>query len=264
MSERFKASVNVNDSKNTRLPIVEEFSKYRFSRDALAHMFRYKFVCEKWIERSKELGRPIRILEIGCGDVYTLRVYTADPAFSFAPKKAYVEEYVGLDIDDKSVARTKATLPKWLDKCRVVCGDFTTGALSRFKDDEFDVVVCMEVIEHVQPKFIEPLLKEIRRIAPMALISTPNFTGGTGVLPDDHIKEWDVDELSELMVKCGLAVHELNGQFCNIAKVKKAKVIDQSVIDLVEKTCPADLASLVLARFAGKYAQNILYVCYRR
>jgi hypothetical protein len=54
MSERHKIAENVNDSKATRLPIAEEFGKYRFGRDALAHTFRYLYIAEELIASRSE------------------------------------------------------------------------------------------------------------------------------------------------------------------------------------------------------------------
>jgi len=49
---------------------------------------------------------------------------------------------------------------------------YCQSALCEFKNDEFDLVVTLEVIEHIfdYPKF----LGELARVAPKAVISTPN------------------------------------------------------------------------------------------
>lgn len=262
MSERFKASVNVNESKNTRLNVAEEFQNYRFGRDALAHVFRYLFVCERWIEKAKASKRPIRVLDIGCGDAYTARVFAA----SFVIKKTDIlAEYVGFDIDEKSIARTRLTAPKSVPS-KFIVGDVTTGGLKRFKDQEFDMVVNLEMLEHIQPKFVPTVLSEIARIAPEAWISTPNWTGGSGQLPEDHIKEWDTDELAYEMEKAGLAVKGRIGTFCQLIKAKKYCIEHSpshlAIYKALQRTCPADLFSIAIARFLGKEAQNVMYHCF--
>lgn len=262
MSERFTASVNQNDSKNTRLDIVGEFANYRFNRDCLAHISRYLHVCESWMELAKELGRPIRVLDIGCGDIYIPRTFQA----SFAVKKSdYIAQYVGVDIDDKSIARTRATIVKSFP-IQLVVNDVTTHGLQRWKDNDFDLVTSLEMIEHIKPEFVPPLLREIARVAPRAIISTPNWTGGSGQLPDDHIKEWDTDELAAEMEKAGLRVEKRVGTFCNLPKARKACAGDpflERVLATLEATCPADFVSLALARFIGPKAQNVIYECKR-
>ena len=260
MSERFKIQENKNGSKNTRLPIAEDFANFRFNRDELAHMSRYLFVCEQLIHFSKEMGRPLKVLDIGCGDAYVARTLQG----SFVVKKAEVlQEYVGFDIDNKSLERTAETFPKAIPH-RLVCGDITNGDLSQFGDKQFDVVVCMETIEHIQPAFVPKLLGEINRVGRLQFISTPNWSGGSGQLPEDHIKEWTYDELRSEILAAGLLVQLEIGVFCNLQHVKRLAKTDTTVAMLykyLEPLMPADLLSLVMARFIKHESQNVFYVC---
>lgn len=259
MSERFKIAENVHGSKNTRLSVAEEFSHYRFGRDALAHASRYLYVCEQLVALAKSLG-PLRVLDIGCGDAYIARVLQA----SFAVRKRDVlHRYVGLDIDDVRLARTEETLPRSF-AAELVCADVTDGGLAGFGNNEFDVVVCMEVIEHLQPVHVPVLLREVRRISRRAYISTPNFAGGTGKLPEDHIKEWTVSELARAFADAGIRVERSVGVFSNLNKVQALAKKDrglQATLDFLSERMDSHLLSLVMARFIGARAQNVLYVC---
>jgi 2-polyprenyl-3-methyl-5-hydroxy-6-metoxy-1,4-benzoquinol methylase len=258
MSERYRAAKNKNDSKNTRLPIREEFSLCRFNRDALAHISRYLLVCERIIELAKEKKRPLRWLDIGCGDVYLARTLNK----SFHEEKAkIVAEYVGFDIDDKKLSKIADDLPGSFP-IRLVMGDFTCGDLKPFHTMSFDVVTCLEVTEHVKPQFVLPLYKDIARLAPEAWISTPNWPGGTGKLPKDHIKEWDVKELVPVMNKAGMRVVEQIGIFCNLTHARQFAKIDgptRMVLSNMENKFDGNFLSLVLGRMLGERAQNILY-----
>lgn len=263
MSQRFTANINANGSKNTRLPVAQEFGNYRFGRDALAHVSRYLWVVETLEQRADELERPLAWLDVGCGDVYLLRTLQAS---SRAKKADVVAQYVGLDIDEKMLAMAKVTAPKSVP-VRLVTGDITVGALDRFADASFDVVTCLEVLEHVQPKFVPGVLAGIRRVigaAGFALISTPNWTGGSGRLPEDHIKEWDAEELLQAMKDAGLRVHRRFGTFCQLDRAKKAAAADPflaRVWGVLSSTCDANFASLAMARFLDTDAQNLVYVC---
>ena len=260
MSERFVASVNVNKSKNTRLPIAEEFSNFRFGRDALAHVSRYLWVIDNLIDLSKELGRPVKILDVGCGDCYIPRTFAA----SYAVKKTdVIELYVGLDIDDKRVERTRATFPQSVPH-RIDLGDFTVDALQKYEDKSFDVLVNLEVLEHIQPELVAPALRQFRRISHRGWISTPNGTGGTGKIPEDNIKEWDCQELTNLMAECGFHVQRRVGIFSNLMHVKKIAKTDpkiQELFEFLEPRMDSHFLSLTMARIIGGNAQNILYVC---
>jgi len=260
MSQRFKANKNENASKNTRLDVAGEFAGFRFGRDQLAHVTRYLFICEWMIKEAKRIKRPLSILDIGCGDVYVARVLNA----SFVVKKRdVVRLYTGLDIDNVILERASNTLPTSMD-IELICDDFTTGALEQFKNKQFDFVICTEVIEHVKPKFVILLLSEIKRIAKRAIISTPNFDGGTGHIPEDHIKEWKIDDLLVLMNEVGIKPMQSVGVFCNLQHVKKlckANAKLKSLYDYLEPRMDSDLLSLCMARFIGLESQNVMHVC---
>lgn len=260
MSERFKVAQNIHDSSATRLPIADEFSNFRFGRDALAHVSRYLLVVEKIIEMAGAKKRPLAWIDIGCGNIYLPRVLTA----SFRVKKeSIVSRYVGVDIDGRSIERAEQTKPKCFP-IELRLGDLTDGALSRFKAQEFDVLTCLEVLEHLRPEFVPGVLAEIKRISKTAFISTPNFAGGTGRLPEDHVKEWNAPELALAMYRQGLVVKEQIGIFCNLTKVGKLAKHNAGLARIykyLEGKLDKNFLSITMARFLRDQAQNVLYVC---
>lgn len=260
MSERFKLEENVHESSATRLPIAEEFAHYRFGRDALAHVSRYLLVVEYLIEMAKAAKEPISWIDIGCGNIYLPRVLAA----SFRVKKeSIVSRYVGVDIDGQSMNRAEQTKPKCFP-IELELGDLTDGALARFKAQEFDVLTCLEVIEHLKPEFVPAVFKEIKRIAHVAMISTPNYEGGTGRLPEDHIKEWSARELMSTMALSGLIIKEKIGIFCNLPKAKKLAKKSPGlarIYNYLEGKLDNNFLSIIMARFLQDQAQNILYIC---
>lgn len=260
MSERFKATLNVNDSKNTRLPIGEEFANYRFGRDALAHVSRYLWICEQLVKQAKKRGRPLQILDVGCGDVYVARVLQASMR---VPKKDVVERYVGFDLDDRSLTRTAKTMPRSF-AIDLVCGDVTTRDLEQFEEGEFDVLVCTEVLEHIKPEFVPMVLRTFSALAPLAFISTPNFAGGSGRLPKDHVQEWDAEDLAVELERAGYRIVLEIGTFCQLKNAEALAQADPFVANVFEELkgkLDRHLLSLVMARFLGRAAQNVLYVC---
>lgn len=260
MSERFKVEENVHESKATRLPIAEEFSHYRFGRDALAHVSRYLLVVEKIIEMAKTKKRPISWIDLGCGNIYLPRVLAA----SFRVKKeGVVARYVGIDIDGQSMKRASQTKPKCFP-IELEVGDITDGALSRFKAQDFDLLTCLEVVEHLKPELVPIMLKEIKRLARIAMISTPNYAAGSGKLPQDHVKEWSVRELAAAIAESGLVIKEKIGIFSNLPNVERlAKQSPRlaGIYNFLKGKMDKNFLSIMMARFVGDGAQNILYIC---
>lgn len=70
--------------------------------------------------------------------------------------------------------------------------------LSEFHENEFDLVIALEVIEHIFD--FDAFLKELRRVAPVAIISTPNknrdYKSSIANTPEynQHVREWTAGE----------------------------------------------------------------------
>lgn len=98
-----------------------------------------------------------RILDVGCGDGRA----------GGLGLKPYGADYVGVDISTTAVEAARA---RGLDARKID----DSGSLP-FRDSEFDVVLCLEVIEHVI--YPEVTLTEIRRVlkpSGVLILTTPN------------------------------------------------------------------------------------------
>lgn len=69
-----------------------------------------------------------------------------------------------------------------------------------FRSKEFDVAVCLEVIEHLPRQSGERLLNELERIAKKVIISTPNRYLKQGHFDNNplqtHLSEWKVSDFN--------------------------------------------------------------------
>lgn len=259
MSERFKI-VNPNKSKNTRLPIEQDFKNYRFNRDELAHISRYLYVAEQIINFSIERNQKLKILDIGCGEIYMARVL--NKSFKIEKNKV-IEKYTGFDIDYKTLQRAKSLNINSMN-IQLICGDITTGGLLQFKDKSYDFVVCLETIEHIQPEYVKELLTQIKRIGKFGFISTPNFDGGSGKIPQDHIKEWRYQELKNIFDEVGIKIVKEIGIFCNLNMVKKLSKDNQLVeknYNFMKSKMDSNFLSIYMAKIIGINSQNILKEC---
>lgn len=91
-----------------------------------------------YIERFKQFGRDCRILEIGCGDGGNL--------LPFSQMGCYT---LGVDISEGRIADAR----RFFDSCGAN-GDFIASDVFLLKEfhGSFDVIICHDVIEHIDDK----------------------------------------------------------------------------------------------------------------
>jgi SAM-dependent methyltransferase len=134
------------------------------------HLARY------WWASTLVAGR--RVLDAGCGVGYGTALLA----------RAGAADAVGIDVSDEAVAAAAAANPE-LEFVQADVHDLP------FPDDRFDVVVCFEVIEHVERQ--DEAIAELARVLTpdgVLAISSPN----RGVYPTGnphHVHEYRPDEL---------------------------------------------------------------------
>ena len=124
-----------------------------------------------WIK--SELS-PAKVLDIGCGNgvyVKALREQGIDT--------------VGIDIDDRIQDRT----------------DLTYMSLFDLTDDKFDVVVCLEVLEHIEPEQSDLAIQKVADTVGKTLIWTAARPGQEGV---GHINCREKAEWESKLASTGL------------------------------------------------------------
>jgi SAM-dependent methyltransferase len=139
-----------------------------------------------WASQAAE-GRAV--LDAGCGVGYG----------SVMLARAGASEVVGVDLSDKAVVAAAAGAP--------ANATFLTGDVHAlpFEDDRFDLVVCFEVIEHVEGQ--DEVIAELARVlAPGGILalSSPNRDVYPAGNPH-HVHEYVPDEL-----RVALAAHFAN------------------------------------------------------
>lgn len=268
-SERRKLKNNVNDSKNTRMDVDSAISQMDVRKDELMHLGRYQKAVQTAMGLAKTLGRPIRVLDLGCGEIYTMRTLYK----SFQVKKSdVVQRYIGVDIDDIMLGRVKEQYSSLLEQIngKLIVKDITVDPKLKVKDNYFDLIIWFEMIEHVKPEFIPPMFEELHRVLSpegVMLVSTPNSRGSNSKLPKDHVYEWDYDELIGVMEQ-DFELLCSRGVCINISKIpaeereKKAKTIKQVYEAFGENT--AFSATVLGPMFPPKYCKNVIYTLKKR
>ena len=253
-SQRTKLTSNVNDSKNTRMDI-EGLAAGDARTDILAHMSRYNKVAELMLDLSKKLKRPIRVLDIGCGELYPLRVlYKAH----VCKKSEVVASYIGVDIDGPMLERQKKYSASMLQifNAKLVTQDLTTHPVLDIEPGSIDLFFSCEVIEHMKPEFIPVWLDEVDRLlAPdgVVYVSTPNHDGSNDKLPIDHVYEWGFEELKTELEKRWYLV-SATGTFIQMPEFNRVNAKCQFI--------PAELVDAFKLRFDRFWLRNVLAAPY--
>lgn len=219
-------------------------------RDYTAHFFRWAFA-------RRFITAEDHVLEIGCGqDRRLARLLTADVG-------PHVKSYVGVDIN-----RLKPTEHQRL----TFLGEFNFveryRELKKLRPEGFDVVVHLEVIEHMKVEHGRKLLRachELLRPGGVMLMSTPCYDGKRHAA--NHIHEYTVPELQAAVEKAKFKVRHRFGTFMDIKHIGKAEPVNVELkaIKQVRKALldyyDNNALSCFFAPLYPDHARNNLWVC---
>lgn len=233
---------------------------YMVHRDYAAHYFKYAFTQGK-CEYKK-------VLELGCGSKLPLA-----HVMSMGEQHVPPTTYVGIDYG--KINRDFWMKQKWVHAYEKV--DATSQECRDFLDEEygkFDVVVNLEVIEHMVPKKGDELLKTIcNSLADdgIAIISTPVFNGYQA---KNHIYEYTIEELQEKIERAGMEVVERYGTFASLPDIRKAiseefggTDAEAALYEIVQR-CREFYNNGVIGAFLAPYfpnwSRNNVWICKRK
>lgn len=146
-----------------------------------------------------------KVLDVGFGLGYGLNIMAIK-----------ANEVYGVDVDKKVYDYCNETIVG--RNPRLVMLDIYNGYDLPFEDNKFDVVTCVDVLEHVRD--YHRLVNEMLRVCKNGVfVSTPNrrpeYTNLDGTPKNVwHIREWSKDELNDILVTHGdVEWNFLNGPF---------------------------------------------------
>lgn len=225
-------------------------SAQNLARTYSASFFRWSFA-RRFVSQRDD------VLEIGCGaDRPLFSLLTGGPA-------ARVNTYLGVDICELKQTNNM--------RCSFI-GEF--NFVERWQElwtsnvsSGFDVIIHLEVIEHMRVKFGEELLHgchKLLRPDGKMLMSTPVFDGKKQLF--GHVHEYTVEELQELLEKTGFTVEQRFGTYMylkylnnNSGGLESATI--GTVRDKLKKYYDNDALSCIFAPLFPDYAKNCLWVC---
>lgn len=250
-SQRHKLAENANDSKNTRMHIRSAGATGDWRADILAHMSRYDRIASLIVEESKRLNRPLRILDVGCGEMWPLRVVFHAHANR---KSDLISEYTGVDLEEMPIDFMSETVRDAIG-LRFVQQDLTLNPKMPVRRG-IDLALSTECIEHMKPEFVPAWLDGIDKVlrkGALVFISTPNSDGSNVKLPMDHVYEWEYEELrTELTSRWTLQYHV--GTFIKLPAFRK--------INRENGDVPEALVTLFEQRFGRHWLRSVLAAPY--
>lgn len=140
------------------------------------------FQHEKVYEFCKEFVKNKNVLEIGCGVGYGANMLSG-----------YSKEYIGCDSDKYSILKNKRLFKqKNLSFIHTDADNFP-------ENEKFDVVISLQVIEHIQnvDLFLEKISLLLKKNG-IVIISTPNASTQSYNENPYHFKEYKINELKKL------------------------------------------------------------------
>lgn len=219
-------------------------------RDYIAHCLRWNYVL-------KVMKRGMSVLDLGCGDGMLSQVLYAN---KYKPKL-----YVGLDIRQSMVEKMMKR-PANFSKIGI-CNDIRTGTIGHadgnFKGF-FDLVVCFELIEHFEEKYLDHVLQEIGLVLKpstgLLMLSTPNYDGVHKA--GNHIHEYTERELEEAFRENYYVIEKKIGTFASQKDIVPAmSVYERSVFERLRPWMDSNILSVIFASLHPSQSRNILWVC---
>lgn len=143
---------------------------------------------------NKYVAEGAAVLDVGFGLGYGLNILSIK-----------AKAVSGIDVDIKAYKYCQDTLVN--RNPRLVYLDVYDGYVLPFSDNAFDVVTCVDVVEHVEDydRFIAELLRVAKK---GVFFSTPNrrpeYTNPDGTPKNYwHLREWSFDEFDAILRKHG-------------------------------------------------------------
>jgi ubiquinone/menaquinone biosynthesis C-methylase UbiE len=134
---------------------------------------------------ARNSGRPLRIVDLGCGDAWL-----ATHAF----RDAQVEQYRGVDVSESAVERAQGHVAIWPGRAEVVAGNLAEF-LSLLPNESANVVLASYSLHHFLSEAKVAIVAECHRI----LIPGGTFLWIDAVCRDDETRDAYIDRLTHAM-----------------------------------------------------------------
>jgi len=124
----------------------------------------------------------------------------------------------------------------------------------------YDTITCFEVIEHMEVEDGHTLLTNIRALMDQRstlYLSTPVFNGAAAV---NHIHEYEIEELQNLIEEAGLKVKKRWGTFASKPEIVKAMSDEEvSIFERLGQYYSGEVMSIMFAPLYPDFSRNNLW-----
>lgn len=226
-------------------------------RDYAAHFFRWGFIS------SRFMNHQTRILDIGCGvDTPLAKVISNTNNFKMIPRS-----YLGVDLNKRPANLFHAKWAQFMfdfnfaENWRCMHTRVVTGSSPRKYVGQFDLITCLEVVEHMNPEAVAKLLTGAHELlAPGGkfILSTPVFNGKAAA---NHINEMTVDTLAAALRRAGFVQWKRYGTFMSDGDRKKcASSMESEICERLKEYYSGEVVACFLAPLYPNHSRNNIWI----
>jgi hypothetical protein len=245
---------------NTYLSLDQAEMRGFLHRDYIAHCLRWSHVV-KYLYSSKTY-LTAKILDIGCGEeVPLLKLLHSS---RLGPTQGY---YVGIDAKKfdpptKLVNFESHILPGFVFPTSHTATNTLLPTVN-LPHDEFNIITCFEVLEHVEPHGSLDILKGIKELLiksqGTAFISTPCYDARVGAA-DNHVNEMSYMALWFMLERAGLSVVNHWGTFASQKDYKNKMTPDELILfEKLSAYYDSNLVACIFAPLFPVHSRNVLW-----
>lgn len=230
----------------TQLCVDKIFERHVYHRDYFAHYLRWSHVLK--------IAEPqFKILDFGCGSANLFEVFYRN---RFTPQK-----YLGLDIRKQTIDNNKEKY-KNLEYVNFEQIDLLNNY--NFGND-WDLIVCFEVIEHLGKNNIHILLQNIKKHAnnkTIILLSTPCYNEQVGAaknhIINNEICEFTYNELKNILSQY-FTITKNYGTFASIKDYKYKLNEYSKIFEKLSEYYDTNILSVMFAPLFPENSRNCLW-----
>lgn len=231
---------------------LERFGKGRmwYARQ-YGDLYKYNFILQKMLD----MGQIDSLLYVGCSSDYVRRMLDQ--------QGIKCSRYVGVDLHIGNL--TTAVNHENSIAADYYCQDVSKGL--KFKDDEFQVVLALDIVEHLPTKTDGfNLIDELIRVTSETLIvTTPQMQDGVLGFPDVHNFEFDCDELELIrrIMKSKFSTIDKWGIHLSEAEFDKLKTQYTYIEQMSKFLTPRILRGVFASLFTDRAKDVLIYATTR-